>query len=77
VEIPRHWRLKKQRYGLVGEVCLKCDEKLFPPKPSHKCAEVIVYHEVASSAYSSSKLPLYTLSSYMVEQKKQQPELVQ
>lgn len=37
MEIPRHWRLKKQRYGLVGEVCLKCDKKIFPPRPRHEC----------------------------------------
>ncbi len=32
MEIPRHWRLKKQRYGLVGEVCPHCEAKLFPPR---------------------------------------------
>jgi uncharacterized protein len=32
MEIPRHWRLKKQRYGLVGEVCPNCDIKIFPPR---------------------------------------------
>lgn len=32
MEIPRHWRLKQQRYGLVGEVCPHCDTKLFPPR---------------------------------------------
>lgn len=32
MEIPRHWRLKKQRYGLVGEVCPHCDYKMFPPR---------------------------------------------
>jgi len=32
MEIPRHWRLKKQRYGLVGEVCSHCDKKNFPPR---------------------------------------------
>ena len=32
MEIPRHWRLRKQRYGLVGEVCPHCDEKIFPPR---------------------------------------------
>lgn len=26
------WRLKKQRYGLVGEVCPHCDYKIFPPR---------------------------------------------
>jgi uncharacterized OB-fold protein len=32
MEIPRHWRLRKQRYGLVGEVCPHCHAKLFPPR---------------------------------------------
>jgi uncharacterized OB-fold protein len=32
MEIPRHWRLKKQRYSLIGEVCPHCDAKLFPPR---------------------------------------------
>jgi uncharacterized OB-fold protein len=32
MEIPRHWRLKQQRYGLIGEVCPNCDAKIFPPR---------------------------------------------
>ena len=32
MDIPRHWRLRKQRYGLVGEVCGHCDAKVFPPR---------------------------------------------
>ena len=32
MDIPRHWRLQKQRYGLTGEVCPHCDAKLFPPR---------------------------------------------
>lgn len=32
MEIPRHWRLRKQRYSLVGEVCPHCQAKLFPPR---------------------------------------------
>ena len=32
MEISRHWRLRKQRYSLVGEVCPHCDAKLFPPR---------------------------------------------
>jgi len=30
MEIPRHWRLKQQRYALVGEVCPHCEAKIFP-----------------------------------------------
>jgi uncharacterized protein len=32
MEVPRYWRLKKQRYALVGEVCPHCDAKIFPPR---------------------------------------------
>src|SRR5512136_1951210 len=32
MEIPRHWRLKQQRYGLVGNVCDACGTKNFPPR---------------------------------------------
>jgi hypothetical protein len=31
-EIARHWRLNPQRYQLVGEVCPKCQGKIFPPR---------------------------------------------
>jgi uncharacterized OB-fold protein len=32
MEIPRHWRLRKQRYSLTGEICPHCEAKLFPPR---------------------------------------------
>ena len=32
IEIARHWRLKSQRYQLVGEVCPECGHKMFPPR---------------------------------------------
>lgn len=32
MEIPRHWRLRKQRYALAGEVCPHCEAKIFPPR---------------------------------------------
>lgn len=31
-DIPRTWRLKQQRYALIGEVCGECDTKIFPPR---------------------------------------------
>ncbi len=33
MEVPRHWRLKNQRYRLVGNVCPTCGQVLFPPRP--------------------------------------------
>ena len=32
METPRHWRLKKQRYALIGEQCPHCNAKIFPPR---------------------------------------------
>ena len=32
MDVPRHWRLNRQRYALIGEVCPNCQAKLFPPR---------------------------------------------
>jgi uncharacterized OB-fold protein len=32
MSIPRNWRLQQQRYRLVGEICEKCDPRIFPPR---------------------------------------------
>ena len=32
MDMPRHWRLKEQRYNLVGTECLACGAKQFPPR---------------------------------------------
>jgi uncharacterized OB-fold protein len=42
MEIPRHWRLKGQRYGLVGKVCSHCDARIFPPREvCPKCGSAV------------------------------------
>ena len=32
MEIPRHWRLQRQRYNLIGEECPHCKGKIFPAR---------------------------------------------
>lgn len=32
MEIARDWRLQKERYSLIGEVCNCCSTKIFPKK---------------------------------------------
>ncbi len=32
MNIPGNWRLQQQRYRLVGEICEKCGERIFPPR---------------------------------------------
>jgi uncharacterized OB-fold protein len=32
MEVSSHWRVKQQRYSLVGEECPHCAYKIFPPR---------------------------------------------
>lgn len=50
MEIPRHWRLQKQRYALISEVCPRCQEKIFPPREvcPHCGGAARLAHEVFS-----------------------------
>jgi uncharacterized OB-fold protein len=32
MSVIRNWRIREQRYRLVGEVCGKCGVKIFPPR---------------------------------------------
>lgn len=32
MNIARNWRLRSQRYALMGEVCDDCGKKIFPPR---------------------------------------------
>ena len=41
MRIAQNWRIRKQRYGLVGEVCDRCGGKIFPPREvCPYCAEL-------------------------------------
>jgi hypothetical protein len=41
MEVPRHWRLKAQRYRLQGTACRVCGQATFPPRPvCPECASV-------------------------------------
>lgn len=43
METPRHWRLRGQRYGLVGEVCEHCGAKIFPARDVCPNCEDLAY----------------------------------
>jgi uncharacterized Zn finger protein (UPF0148 family) len=32
METPRHWRLRKQRYAMLGSRCPVCGARHFPPR---------------------------------------------
>jgi len=72
MEIPRHWRLRKQRYSLVGEVCPHCQAKLFPPRdvcpnavrrlktlPVQRRGEVYSYTTVYDPRLALKRRPLH------------------
>ena len=61
MEIPRHWRLKQQRYRLIGSIDPETGEPEFPPR-HHPKKETIIF---------SSKLPLYTSNSCTVAQERE------
>lgn len=66
MEIPRHWRLKLERYRLIGNVV--DGTPVFPPRP------IVPEHmkrQNGAVVIFSSKLPLYTSDSCMEELKKQ------
>ncbi|MEJ5202035.1 MAG: hypothetical protein WHV66_07340 [Anaerolineales bacterium] len=44
MEIPRHWRLRKQRYQMLGETCSRCGEKSFPGRAiCPRCQEALSF----------------------------------
>ena len=77
MEIPRYWRIGKQRF-LIGEVCPHCDAKIFPPRPKHQGCQnderPIEIHSETTTIFSS-KLPLNTSGSCMASPGKEpQPQ---
>jgi len=59
MEVPRHWRLQKQRLALVGEICPHCQAKIFPARDV--CPEC---GEEAKTAYQfSGKGEVYSFTT--------------
>ncbi len=58
--VPQNWRMRKQRYLLVGETCLNCGYKLFPPRDV--CPECGASVEATSAAAGRREVFSYVLS---------------
>jgi len=59
VEVPRHWRMRKQRYQLQGEVCSNCGAKVFPPRPvCPHCGHGLVQQREISRLVMDIKQPV-------------------
>jgi uncharacterized OB-fold protein len=54
MEIPRHWRLKAQRYRLEGSICPTCGQVSFPPRP---VCPLCTAQTVLITDYGLSELP--------------------
>lgn len=59
MEVSRHWRLKQQRYALVGEVCPHCQNKIFPPR--NVCPEC--GHEARDTYQFSGRGEVYSFTT--------------
>jgi len=60
MEIARHWRLKEQRYRLIGEICPHCETKIFPPRQiCPNCTKVLTPNvEIKITASSNIPVPI-------------------
>jgi uncharacterized OB-fold protein len=63
MEVPRHWRLQKQRYALVGEICPHCNTPIFPARDicpycngDTKQAPLSEQHKVSFSSFNTAHL---------------------
>ncbi len=65
MEVPRIWRLKAQRYRMVGNICPTCGRVFFPPRPvCPDCAvEPVSITAPELSALSPSKRSLNNVFS--------------
>ena len=54
MEIPRHWRLKAQRYRLEGSACSSCGQFIFPPRTvCTKCQGASQLARIAPEAFQN------------------------
>lgn len=47
--MPKNWRLRQQRYRLVGEICERCNARIFPPRDVCPACETVDQRDVAFS----------------------------
>lgn len=77
MEIPRHWRLKAQRYRLQGEVCEK-GHYVFPPRDicPHCHGEAHIPHVMSGKGEVFSSTVIYEAPAGYVENTPYQVALV-
>ena len=67
MEIPRHWRLKAQRYCLAGSICPHCGQFNFPLRPvcmkCHRSVRLTDSWKIDSVCLENKSLPIDTDTS--------------
>ena len=59
MEIPLHWRLKQQRYALVGSVCTHCGASNLSRRPvCLQCGSVTGRTLVIGQQHTAVELPI-------------------
>jgi hypothetical protein len=55
MSVPRHWRVKSQRYALVGGQCPRCGALAFPPRPlCSACSQLAAVPSPSGAARTST-----------------------
>lgn len=66
MEVPHHWRLKKQRYALEGRLCMRCGERTLANRAvCPRCGSGIVRVETAAFPVSDYQEPVLESVSEM------------
>ena len=70
MEVPRHWRIKQQRYALEGAACTHCGMQSFPPRPvCPQCGGVRGHDLVLGRKQEPIGLPIQVDEPIVVQQR--------
>ncbi len=58
MSIPQNWRIRQQRYALVGDVCQNCHSKIFPPREVCPVCGAPIHVQLAFIDYTNLFLAL-------------------
>ena len=61
MQVPRDWRLRAQRYRLVGSACPICGRLIFPPRP------VCPYCAAQPATIAIPEFPVLPASNHKLE----------
>ncbi|MBI9045751.1 MAG: hypothetical protein JEZ06_14770 [Anaerolineaceae bacterium] len=64
MQVPRHWRIKNERYAMMGSICPHCGLKQFPTRAvCPKCrGELIESVQIPQERIEAASIPVFQAS---------------